>query len=483
LNRGIQAIPSNAPARLPMNDDVPTSRSRRRERAIAATRERLRRVEIETHRIKAELARLESENETDLADELADELRLEGVSTADSAPGACLLRPTQPPTRRDDLGPRQPVEPRRAATPQIIVANGATAGGHPAAIRAAAQRRKKVSPAWLLSLGAHLVILLLLAPLTYVILTNDQTPLFASMFDPAVAQLDEPGTAPIELVSYEEPQMPANTVEQAAGLAESVRDELAPVASALGGETARNLGQLNTLPTDVGTLMAGTAPGDANLLGGGRRRGAADDEARLGATSFFGTPARANRVVFLVDNSASMKQGRMETTLFELARSVEALGEKQEFYVAFYSDQVYPMLFPASVMEPLAATRENKQRLFRWLETVELCTGGALLKAVELAESLRPQVVYVLSDGDISGTVTIEKLTRPSDRKFAIHTLGMGVKKPQDAQILLAIARANRGTFQMVRPLPAAVQSAKAHPILSNASGVSWGEKRPLGIR
>jgi hypothetical protein len=95
---------------------------------------------------------------------------------------------------------------------------------------------------------------------------------------------------------------------------------------------------------------------------------------------------------------------------------------------------------------------------------------------MELAESLQPQVVYVLSDGDIKSSRTMEKLAQASDRKFAIHTLGMGVKKPQDAQKLAAIAQANRGTFQMVRPLRAAVQMAKARPIRSNPFGVSWGE-------
>ena len=83
--------------------------------------------------------------------------------------------------------------------------------------------------------------------------------------------------------------------------------------------------------------------------------------------------------------------------------------------------------------------------------------------------------VYILSDGDITGEVTIERLTQPNERSFAVHTLGMGVKKPQDAQNLVAIAGANRGTFQMVQPLPAAVQMAKTRPIRSNSTGVAWG--------
>jgi von Willebrand factor type A domain len=455
-------------------------RSWRRERALRRTRERLKRLEIETHRIKAELARLEADNETEIADELTDELRRSGSGVAEPEVQPFATRSSQTAPIRSERpmgaqpnGAGQSILPQRAAAPDLTVGERRIVNGRPA-VRVAAQRRKKSSPALVASLGVHLVALLVLAPMTYVILTNEQTPLFASMFaaeDPNIAQN---GMAPIELVSFEDFAAPETATLTAPELVKSPSNELSPIGMEPVGEMAARAGQINSLPMDVGTLMAGGGTGQARA-GGGAGRGAASDEARLGRTSFFGTPARANRIVFLVDNSGSMKQGRMETTLLELAKSIDSLGEKQEFYVVFYSDQAYPMFYPNSVMEPLAATRENKRRLYAWLQTVELCTGGALLKAVELAESLEPQVVYMLSDGDITGTKTLDELTRPQARKFAIHTLGMGVKKPQDAQNLAAIAQANRGMFQMVRPLPAAVQMAKARPIRSNPLGVAWG--------
>ncbi len=325
------------------------------------TRQRLKRLEIETHRIKAELARLESENEHEIADELTHELRLDGVAIADSALHDVLPRRLPVNARaqapRVDLSPQRRVDKEHSTAPRIAAAEAPSSNGVPRDRKATAKRRKRLSPAWTLSLGLHAAVLALLAPMTYVILTNDEMPLFASMFALESPDLDEPGAAPIELVSFEEFEMPDEAVDDAAGLAESVTEEFAPVESDLSGETAANLGQLNTLPTDVGTLMAGGGRGEGRALGGGGGRGAAGDEARMGMTNFFGTPAKANCVVFLVDNSGSMKQGRMETTLFELARSVAALTDKQRFYVVFYSDQAYPMLYPNNVMEPLAATR------------------------------------------------------------------------------------------------------------------------------
>lgn len=468
-----------------MSDDFSISscsnRLRVRERAIRATRLRLQHVEIETHRIKADLARLESENETDIADELTSELRFDFTS-----PGQ-LIGPSPVAALRDSPTPREQSKPesgppRSAAKNQFVPAAMPRWNGKPVASQPhIAKRRRSHSRAWLVSVALHLLVLAILAPMTYVIATHDTIPLFASMFAPESSPIDVEGTAPIELVNFEEPTVSDEAIDSPPNLLENVEAVLGDFSSPLADNPAPAAGRLNALPTDVGTLMAGG--GDGNQRGLGLGRGAASEEARLGRTSFFGTPARANRVVFLVDNSASMKQGRMETTLVELARSVEQLGEKQEFYVVFYSDQAYPMMYPASVMEPLAATRENKQRLYAWLQTVELCIGGALLKAVELADSLEPEVVYLLSDGDITGTATMDRLAQISERTYPIHTLGMGVKKPVDAQNLARIAQANRGTFQLVGTLPAAVQMAKARPIRSNPFNISWGQGSLVGGR
>ena len=85
----------------------------RREQAIEATRRRLRRLEIETHRIKAELARLEADYEDDVADWLSRKLRRRNASRRP----AVRINPTMPPStlapnssyRRD--GSRDSIDP------------------------------------------------------------------------------------------------------------------------------------------------------------------------------------------------------------------------------------------------------------------------------------------------------------------------------------------------------------------------------------
>ncbi|MEM1305376.1 MAG: hypothetical protein AAGG46_10800, partial [Planctomycetota bacterium] len=116
------------------------------------------------------------------------------------------------------------------------------------------------------------------------------------------------------------------------------------------------------------TDLATSGFGDA-IEGDGKSNGKMS-----GATSsFFGAKTRGDRVVYIVDASNSMTKGRMETTLMEITRSVNAMQKQQSFYVIMYSDQAYPMFFPQGIDEMLPVTDTNKQKLGAWLNTVETC--------------------------------------------------------------------------------------------------------------
>jgi hypothetical protein len=210
--------------------------------------------------------------------------------------------------------------------------------------------------------------------------------------------------------------------------------------------------------------MAGIAGGDGNGRG----------SQRPGRSTFFGTASEGKRFVFVVDNSGSMQKGRMETTFLELLQCVESMGRDQYFSVIFYSDRVYPLFYPDSAERLVPATSENKQKLRDWLPTVELCTGGKLIEAMELTAKLQPQVVYLLSDGQYGGARTMPYMTERNDWPFVIHTLGMSVRNEQDAANLALIAQAHRGTFRLVQPSPVAIQMALQRPIKYNSAGRTW---------
>ena len=132
------------------------------------------------------------------------------------------------------------------------------------------------------------------------------------------------------------------------------------------------------------------------------------------------------------------------------------------FYVIFVSDQTYPMFYPQAAPGMLPATAPNKKRLAEWLPKAILASGKnrELIKAMDMAAALEPQVVYLLWDGDMKYSDKVRQdvmthLTQPNNWRFSIHTLGMGVTSLDSQQNLTMIALAHGGTYQRV-DVPAA---------------------------
>lgn len=454
----------------------------RRERALEAARRRLRRLEIETHRIKAELARLEAEYEDDVADQLSrtlrrrrtapvtdrfdrahaagsDTARATAVSSSDSTaePRGLLTRVPTPVRRGRGAGPAHvrlhsdgATSVAAAAAPEALtLAVGAQAVpvGTSASVRRAARRRNPSSRPLAASLVIHAIGLVLCTSFGFATLVQHNVPLFAGPPEP----IDE---LPPELAEVEIPPTEFTDQDNQNVVSEVDEFNLADIASpevesaqlGAGTQALGDLGQLDALPSDVGTLLAGAgAPGKGP-------HGVEPEEA-----VFFGARSQGNRFVFVVDNSSSMKGGRLDQAVAELRRTVDALTPRQAFFVIFVSDQTYPMFYPQPALDLVPATGPNRARLALWLPNAMLASGRnrELIKAMDLAASLRPDVVYLLWDGDLrySDRVRAEvmlHLTQPNQWSFPIHTLGMGALSLDAEQNLAAIAAAHGGTFRRV---------------------------------
>ena len=140
--------------------------------------------------------------------------------------------------------------------------------------------------------------------------------------------------------------------------AKPIIEDVTPVdfESVAGPLSIGDLGAFQPNPSDLGTVLAGNggagADGEAAPSGtgkGNQRRGAAgggnggNRTGPVGSAMFFGTKSKGDRFVFVVDNSSSMKNGKLDTARSELLKTVESLSPKQSFYVIFVSDQTYPM--------------------------------------------------------------------------------------------------------------------------------------------
>jgi hypothetical protein len=212
----------------------------------------------------------------------------------------------------------------------------------------------------------------------------------------------------------------------------------------------------------------------SDQLGGGKwRRNGSGDGAK-----FFESIAAGRKFVFLLDNSNSMINGRFETARAELIKSVEALDPHQMFYVILFSDTAYSLHWPKPAERLVWATTENKKQLAEWANSVELCFGTNAEKAMRRAIEMKPDAIYVLSDGafmDDPGGVAAEM----SKGSIRINTLGMlgkkkAAKRGRDA--LTKLASDNGGTFTNVKVDADLAAKSRANPIPKHRRrGEVWG--------
>ena len=238
----------------------------------------------------------------------------------------------------------------------------------------------------------HLVLLLLLSFYTLATLQSEPDLELLSSTDSTeeVVDFSEIEIDPTENLEEMSAELDSNQIDT---------DDLIPGQSSFSELTADS--SFSDVTEGPGLVAEGL--GDVGDLFGTDGQGLADLGQGTGksSASFFGSRTKAQRIVYLIDNTGSMQYGGLETVISELLKSVDALDKKQQFYVLFFSDQVYPLFFPQSSPDYLRPTRENRQKLRNWLDTVECCTGGVwqLIQGLEMAGKMRPDVIFLLTDG------------------------------------------------------------------------------------
>jgi len=348
------------------------------------------------------------------------------------------------------------------------------------------RQARRQSSWWIVSLGLHAVLLVILAFSTLVVLREpEQLELYTS---PAVYEtVDDITDLEIdptdELESLEEDR--AYELHEPSEFAETEAATFADLSSAalfdqqVVSESTLNeaaAAHLTSSLVEIGQLFGENGSGMSEM---GSGTGGA-------MAKFFGTEVKARRILYMLDNSGGMLQGgKFESLVSELQASISVLDAKQKFYVIFFSDTVYPLFYPQSVRRFMPATDRTRKQLQRWLDSVELCTGNAIDEALAAAEVIRPDAVFLLTDGNL---FTTEKkkalLLNPSGRRYSIHTFGLGVgTQTKTAEGLKQVAEANEGTFRAIKVSAATKELAneKQRPYHSKQPGAVWGLK--VGLR
>lgn len=160
-------------------------------------------------------------------------------------------------------------------------------------------------------------------------------------------------------------------------------------------------------------------------------------------TEFFGIRARGQFFVYVVDCSGSMiDEDRLVRAKRELRRSINRLQVPQRFKVIFYNDE--PIAMPGDL--PRSADQNSKDQLAAWLRLIEPDGETDPRAAIGLALALRPDAVFLLSDGEFPPG-TVEAIARKnSARKIPIHCVDLSGGESGDQ--LRRIAADSRGEYR-----------------------------------
>lgn len=221
--------------------------------------------------------------------------------------------------------------------------------------------------------------------------------------------------------------------------------------SALEMQAELDLGALEVDISDLAESM-----GDVTLqLGGGDLEGVGlggGDSAGAGA-SFFGVEARGNRFAFVVDTSGSMvNDGRLLSMQRELIRSISALFNSSNFFVAFFNSEARPLGDRGVVWAEATDSGKAWARTHIQATRAQGATRPAAgFELVALLEP-RPDAIYFMTDGEFSDTEADRILAIFQRMNIPIHCITF--RSREGEALMRRIATATRGTYTHIAGQP-----------------------------
>lgn len=330
---------------------------------------------------------------------------------------------------------------------------------------------RRALPAWVLSLATHVLFAILLALVW-------QTPSIAPREEPVrsggivlveqrgeteAKYFHEPDQSPLE----DGESVPAASVAESAASAVNSATALPDaddLPAILAGDVV--LPEMVDLPRSTNGLFQSPmlTPGGRPQLPSGTDIAAvlAADAARLAAgqpagspthVSLFGSPAASGRTfVFLIDRSKSMGgEGLNALSAAEphLRAALDILQPEHQFQLVAYDQRCHYV----NERELLQATPDNKQAAMAFYNQLAAHGKTDHDLALHSVARLRPDVIFLLSDGGDPHLTDAQILTirRASGNRTAIHCIQFGFGPLQDTSpFLRRLANATDGQFTYV---------------------------------
>ena len=146
--------------------------------------------------------------------------------------------------------------------------------------------------------------------------------------------------------------------------------------------------------------------------------------------SFFGSRAYGDRFVFVMDSSSSMTGSRWTAACAQLLKSIEQLEPNQEFFVICFDYQTtFLFNLPPHRIKYVTKTDKSSQAVRNWLSSRTLGKATMPAEALQVALSLNPDAIFLLSDGEIQdeSLLMLRMLNArdSSSRQIPIHTISL----------------------------------------------------------
>ncbi len=171
-------------------------------------------------------------------------------------------------------------------------------------------------------------------------------------------------------------------------------------------------------------------------------------------TQFFGTPSKGTRFVYVIDRSASMGRG-LDAAKTELLASLEKLPPTALFQVVAYDLDQRTLDAGARGVQNglLPATRDNKDRTARFLESIRSEGGTDHVRALRKALTLSPQVIYFLTDADELRPEQVRELTAINQKGAAARIFCIElstINEGRTTNSMRLLAQENRGQYRAI---------------------------------
>jgi hypothetical protein len=164
--------------------------------------------------------------------------------------------------------------------------------------------------------------------------------------------------------------------------------------------------------------------------------------------TIFQSKSNAKTVAFVCDASGSMTQN-FGSLKREIVRYIDVLRPVQAFNVIFFQESAAACVDQHSL---LMAKPENKRRAYTFLDGVSPRGQTDPLPALELAFKQKPQLIYLLTDGDFADNAAVVRLIRErnADRRTKVNTIAFVARGEGYEKVLKTIATENGGVFRFV---------------------------------